>query len=261
MDKKRYSLSALIVLTMITFTVGNVCAETKDIKTFRNDISSGNPLKPVSDMPLPQIIKLEDNLFQIGTIKINKKERFASIQGKINMSDGLVEYLACTPKGKLHESVLTLNAEPYHIQVALLLLGLAPGDKPIEFQGAPEKPCGDPLRITISWKENGKKVICSPEQLVLNIYDKKIMKKADWVFTGSKIMDGQYMAQVEGSIVAIYHDPFAIIDNRSIEGSDDTHFHANKNILPPVGTPIEFKMFSETDLSVKKRVRCETADN
>lgn len=207
-----------------------------------------------------EIIKLSDDMYQVGNVKINKNKRFISIPGSINMSDGLIEYLACGPRGKLHESVLVLDAEPYHIHVALLLLGLVPGDRPISFQGAPEPPCGDPVVIKISWKGTDNRMIeYSPEDLIINMDDKKTMERSDWVFSGSIIHEGQYLAQLEGSIVAVFHDPNAIIDDRSITGADDTHFFANKEILPPFGTPVEFKIFGENDPAVKKRVSCENA--
>ncbi len=207
-----------------------------------------------------EIIKLSDDIYQIGNVKIYKNKRYISIPGTINMSDGLIEYLACGLRGKLHESVLALDVEPYHIHVALLLLGLVPGDRPISFQGAPEPPCGDPVKIKISWKGADNKILeYAPEDLIINIDDKKTMEKSDWVFSGSRFLDGKYMAQILGSIVAVFHDPDAIIDHRSIAGADDTHFFANKEILPPFGTPVEFKIFMENDPAVKKRVSCENA--
>ena len=36
-----------------------------------------------------------------------------------------------------------------------------------------------------------------------------------WVFTGSLVRNGRLAAQVTGSIVAIFHDPVALIDNAS----------------------------------------------
>ena len=213
--------------------------------------------KAPGQFSVPDIVKISDTILKIGDITINRKDHFVSIKGKINMSDGPVEYLACNPKGKLHESVLILFAEPYHIQVALLLLGLIPGDRPIEFQGAPELPCGDPVKILVSWVKNNKTVEFSPEHLVFNVENKQVMDKADWVFSGSKILDKQYMAQVEGSIAAIYHDPFAIIDHRNITGADDMLFHANKEILPSVGTSVIFKIFVETDQKIIQRVSCK----
>jgi hypothetical protein len=206
-----------------------------------------------------EVVRLSNDLYRIGNVKIYKDQRFISIPGSINMREGLIEYLACSLKGKLHESIIALDAEPYHIHVALLLLGLVPGDRPIAFQGAPEPPCGDPLIIRISWKGLDNKLVeYAPEDLVFNIENKKTMEKADWVFSGSKIFDGKYMAQMEGSIVAIFHDPHAVIDHRSNSGADDTHFFINKEIMPPLGMPVEFKISAENDPTVKKRVRCET---
>lgn len=208
-------------------------------------------------LPVPEIVKKSENILQVGAIVINLLERSLSIKGEINMREGVVEYLACTPMGKLHESVLLLFGEPFHIHTALLLLGLSPGDRPIEFQGAPEPPCGDPVSLVVSWKNGGKEVVYEPENLVMNIHTKKRMEKTDWVFSGSKIIDGQYMAQVEKSIVAIYHDPFAILDHRAISGADDTLMYANPAILPPVGTPVELKILPVENKEIRARVACE----
>jgi hypothetical protein len=246
----------LMIFVIVTFTSDFLYPETKKIKEENQGVLQKTS-KATAKVTLPVIVELKNNVLQVGTIRINQQERFASIKGEINMSDGLVEYLACSPKGKLHESVLTLYAEPYHIQVALLLLGLVPGDRPIEFQGAQEPPCGDPVGMTISWNANEKIMEYPPEYLILNVKNKKIMNKANWVFTGSKILNGNYMAQTEGSIVATYHDPFAIIDHRNVTGTDDTLFFANRNVLPPVGTPVVFKIFAHKDPKVKKRVRCK----
>lgn len=206
--------------------------------------------------PQPEIIRKSAHLLKIGEVLLDRGKGMIAVKGEVNMSEGLVEYLACDPQGKLHESVLTLFAEPYHIHVALLLLGLVPGDRPIDYQGADELPCGGPVHIVISWKENGKHRETGPEQLVKNVQSGKTMEPSDWVFTGSQIRDGQYMAQVERSIAALYHDPFAILDHRAASGSSDTFMYANNDLLPPKGTPVEFKIFPVKDSAVKTRTAC-----
>ncbi|MCD4723002.1 MAG: hypothetical protein K8S13_24560, partial [Desulfobacula sp.] len=85
----------------------------------------------------------------------------------------------------------------------------------------------------------------------------KIMEKTVWVFTGSKIMDGNFMAQVEGSIIATYHDPFAILDHRSDTGADDTLFFANEKLLPLKGTKVIMKIYQEKDPAIKKITSCQ----
>ncbi len=216
--------------------------------------------KPPAENRSSAVVRINEYLFQVGNVTIHKDEHFITIPGAINMRDGLLEYFACSRAGKLHESLLVLDAEPYHIQIGLLLLGLIPGSTPIAFQGSAELPCGAPLQIRIYWEVDNKIREFRPEELVLNINDKATMKKSDWVFTGSKIFNGRYMAQEDGSIIAIFHDPHAIIDHRSLSGADDTQFYANERVLPPLGAPVTVKIYKETDPSVKERVLCDSTD-
>ncbi|MDY0220349.1 MAG: YdjY domain-containing protein [Desulfobacterium sp.] len=255
------------IITFIVFLSGNLFLPDKGYSqnTITNEKSPEESgvhfLKtPSSPLTQPEIVEISENILRIGNVLINRLDRSVSIKGEVNMTDGLVEYLACTSTGKLHESILTLFAEPYHIHTALLLLGLIPGDRPIQFQGAPEPPCGDPIKILVAWQTKNQHTEHRPEDLIVNFETKKIMDKTDWVFSGSQMVDGRYMAQVEGSIAAIFHDPFAIVDHRSISGADDRFFHANKAILPPVGTPVEFVIFPEKDLNLKKKVSCSPKD-
>lgn len=223
-------------------------------------IPSGQPMTnspPLADISMPEIIKLNKNQFQIGKILLDRMDSSIRIKGKVNMSSGMVEYIACTAYGKLHESVLVLDAEPYHIQVALLLLGLKPGDRPIDFQGAAQKPCGAPVSILISWQREGKTEEYPLESVLF--YDKlqNTMESTDWVFTGSQILNGEYQAQAEGSIIASYHDPAAIIDHRSDTGTDDTLYQVNHLVVPPVGTPVLVKIYPVTDPVVIAGTRCK----
>ncbi len=190
---------------------------------------------------IPMIRKLSDGKFQIDNIVVSKPEGSVSAPGVVNMDEGLIEYLACGPAGKLHESVLRVDVKPYYLQIALLLLGLEPGDKPLEYQGADEVPEGDPVEILVSWENvDGKKVECRAEELVWNVSTKKPMKRTNWVFAGSKIMDGRFMAQIEQSIAATFHDPFSIIDHPLPTGADDTVYVVNMDRVPPRDTPVVF---------------------
>lgn len=187
----------------------------------------------------PVIRKIADGIFRVGGVTVNKNKQFVSVDGAVNMDDGLVEYLACGPRGKLHESVLVLHAQPYHLQVALLLLGLEPGDNPLDRQGGSGVPDGDPVDIWVAWRSADKKEIRQrAEELIFNIKKKKTMPRTHWIFCGSQIIDGRFIAQVEQSIIATYHDPFAMFDHPLATGTDDTLYHANKRKVPPIGTPV-----------------------
>lgn len=201
--------------------------------------------KNANTMAAPFIQKIEEGVFRVGNITVNKKEESVLIMGQVNMQEGLVEYLACGMAGKLHESVLSLDSEPFHIQIALLLLGLEPGMNPLQRQGDTGTPQGDPIDIIVTWgTEDNKTMTLRAEELLFNQKTGKPMEKTHWIFTGSQIVNGKFMAQMEHSIAASYHDPYAIIDHPLNTGSDDTLYHANKQVLPAKGTPIQFLIHS-----------------
>lgn len=189
--------------------------------------------------PLPMVTKMAEGLFRIGKVMINKREGLVTIQGEVNMQEGLVEYLAVATRGKLHESVLKVEAEPYDIQIALLLLGLEPASKPLQHQGDPAKPEGDPVELWVTWSDKDKRFVKHRgEELIFDRSANKPMEQTHWVFSGSQVINGRFMAAVEHSIVAVYHDPFAILDNPfESGGSDKVHF-VNNEVTPPKGTPV-----------------------
>ena len=185
----------------------------------------------------PSIEKLSDTVYRIGTVILDQGKNEISVEGKVNMQSGMIEYLACARRGKLHESVLVLDAEPYQLQVALLLFGLEPGGG-LEYQGDPRTPQGDSLEIWVEWEEEGKTKRHRIEDFVYNIARKRTMRHTPWIFVGSRVVDGTFMADVERSIIATYHDPMAIIDNPLPTGADDTLYQANHHLVPERGTPV-----------------------
>ena len=245
----------LLVIICFIFSVLSASAETKATTT------SSSPQKTPEgrDAPIwnqgqtqkaPRLVieKISEGVFRLGNIIINKPGRYVSMEGEINMDEGLVEYLACGAYGKLHESILKVDTDPYYLNIALLLIGLEPGSKPIKFQGAAEIPEGDPVEIWVSWKnKENKKVKHRAEDLVLNKHTEKSMKHVNWVFAGSEIIDGKFMADVEQSIAAIYHDPFAIFDHTLATGVDDTIYFVNKDVVPVKGTLVSITVKSVKD--------------
>ena len=73
------------------------------------------------------------------------------------------------------------------------------------------------------------------------------MDGAPWIFTGSKMENEIYMAESEGSVVAIYLDYLAIF-NMTIDGADtDERWGANSNLIPEIGTQGEFVIRAAED--------------
>lgn len=206
--------------------------------------SSGEPA-PAASLPSHQgertpIEQISPDEYRIGKLMLNKKTQEIAITGQVNMQSGLVEYLACcsAEAGKLHESVLKLDTKPSDVQVALLLLG-AKAENNLKFQGDSNLPKGDPLEIWAEWElpDKSKKKVRG-EELVYNQGEKKPMQKTSWAFTGSFIREGRFAADIEGSIIATFRDPVALINNSLPVGADDTQIYCNEKLLPPVGTKI-----------------------
>ena len=202
-----------------------------------SDIQVAGDIDKVSKKEPPSAIKIADNIYKIGNITVDIDKPEISMPGKVNMQTGLIEYLACAPGGKLHESLLVLDVDPIHLHVALILLGLEPrGD--FKFQGDPGEPKGDPVDILVQWNESEPMTEVRAEKLILKTRKSEPMEYTHWIFTGSMIHNNIYLAALEGSLIATYHDPAAIINNPLPEGADDTVYNANFDVVPKVGTPI-----------------------
>lgn len=186
----------------------------------------------------PPIVKLSPTKYKIGTIILDVENRQLQFPGEINMEKGVVELLACTPGGKRHESVLVVDIIPYHLQVSLLLLGLNYGDN-LQYQGDPNTPTGDSVEVWVKWQWNNEDYMVRGEDLIFDLVSKKTMAHTHWIFSGSRVINGTYMADMEGSIITTYHDPFTILDNPLPGGGNDELYVVNHDLVPPKGTEIE----------------------
>ena len=84
----------------------------------QEDCPFGKPEPPKK----PDIKEIKPGVFQVGTVRLEKAKREIVMPVSINLNEGPMEYLVVTGQGKTHESLLVTSAEPFHIQVAMLLL-------------------------------------------------------------------------------------------------------------------------------------------
>ncbi|MGA1863828.1 MAG: YdjY domain-containing protein [bacterium] len=248
MKKILFKMSFFVVICLCSILISITHADSPSIK---------DPLDKKSS-----IQQIGPDKYEIGNVILDKNKREIFISGSINMQNGLVEYLACHEEvGKLHESVLKMDAKPSDIQVALLLLGFK-NDNNLKYQGDPTIPEGDSLDIFAEWElpdKNKKRV--RAEELVFDKQNNKTMQRTHWVFTGSQIVDGQYMADTDGSIIATFRDPFAIINNPLPSGADDTIYFSNDKLLPPKDTQVQLIIKAAEKGASKKTLSEKTVDN
>lgn len=195
---------------------------------------------------IPSIEKMGSGIYRLGEILVDKNARSIVFPAQVNMDSGLLEYLIVHRKGKTHESLLRTSIDPYNLQIAFLLLGFEGAEQRLAMQGDPSIPQGEPVQIRISTTA-GKGVGGIPaEQWLINKIDDKVkdVVPMKWVFSGSYIDDGRFMSQETGSIVAIWHDPVALIDNASPGGESNRIWYVRQGVVPPVGTPVEVSIKS-----------------
>ena len=72
--------------------------------------------------------------------------------------------------------------------------------------------------------------------------DGEAMESGGWVYTGSVLEDGTFMAEAEGSILAIYIDHLSLF-NTTRKGSDlDDRWGARTSAIPEIGTKGTFRI-------------------
>jgi hypothetical protein len=194
--------------------------------------------QPAPSPTLPgDAVRIGEDKYRVGKLTVDLAAKTATCAGKLNMPRGLIEYFAVAPGGKLHESLLRLDVRPLHLQVGLILLGLEPKGG-LSYQGDTAPPKGSPVAVYASWKRGARTVRVPAEELVWAIDHKKPMERGAWVFSGSVVKEGLFVADEERSLIATLRDPAAIINNVLPGGSDDTLYKVNERIAPPYGTPV-----------------------
>lgn len=196
---------------------------------------------------IPPIEKVGNGEYRLGEILVNKAERSITFPAQVNMDSGLLEYLIVHNKGKTHESLLRTRIDPYNLQIAFLLLGFEGAEQRLAMQGDPAPPKGDRIRITVSAVVGQKNVVIPVEQWLVNKIGEDIKDVApiNWVFSGSYVDSGRFMAQETGSMAAIWHDPVALIDNASPGGESNRIWFVKQGTVPSVGTPVKVTITPE----------------
>ncbi len=194
--------------------------------------------KPVTASDKAQVEKITDRLYRIGKALVDTQARTVTCTGEINMDSGAIEYLAVAPLGKTHESLLRIDVRPLHLQVALLLLGLEPKNV-LERQGEKKMPQGAPIEIRVRWRDSaGRQRDVRAEELIAELPGNKPMARHDWLFTGSRIVKEGFEADLEKSLVAVWHDPAALLDN-PLPGGGSNAYIVNTHTVPKRGTRVE----------------------
>ena len=192
------------------------------------------PLTPIQ----APIRETSPGRFELGPVRLDRPGRSVSFPAVLNMNEGVVEYLLVASFGKTHESVLRTEVAPYQVHLAMLLVG-AQGAGTNAFPDAPEAPLpGDPVIIETAWTLDGKEQQRRGEELVQNRKTHSPAGRGPWVYNGSRMLEGSFVAQLDGSIVSLITDPNALVNNPRPGHEDDELWLVRSNGLPELDTPV-----------------------
>lgn len=198
--------------------------------------------------PLPQaeldIKKVGETKFRLGEIDFDAKTREIRLPVTVNFREGgPVEYLLVHETGKVHESILATPVSPLHVEIVLKLLRYKAGSGDVfdpflpeaerASQGGKKEERGD---LASFFFETAGAEPRPAYEMIIDGETAEAMSPGAWVHTGSQVQDGGFLAESEGSIIAIYLDPAAIF-NMTREGADiDERWGARHTVIPEIGT-------------------------
>ena len=192
--------------------------------------------------------------FSVGEVTLHQAERTVTFEAKVNMVSGPIEYYLVASDGKLHEAIFTTAVQPYHLHVAMLLLG-AKGDSELEpvdpktgqkvstlqrQNPIPEKMIGDKVLLSVDWDAGGEVHTKRAGELVINTDKEAALDASAWVYNASHTVKNRFIGQEEGSLISMISDPFALINNTSLGFDNDEIWEPNTKALPEVGTEVRF---------------------
>ena len=213
-----------------------------DLNRNNNTTSQRLTIRPKSADALPSTPSFQvigGGVYQIGNVTVDANKREVIMNGEINLisPETILEFFAVGKLGKTHESLIMLDAEPMHIQVALLRLNLNPGMN-LTVEGDPHLPTGDPMELWVEWERGDQIIRHRAEELVWNAMTKQPMQQTHWVFTGGRFIRNQFTAQLFHNIIAVYRDPDSIFNHPLPGGTDDRTYRVNTDVVPAKATPV-----------------------
>ena len=230
-----------------TLLLAALCAGlTSAMAQFPGDKPSA-PTGPPAD-PAKSIQKLDGTRFKLGTLEFDQKTREVFIPAKVNMREGLLEYVLVHESGKVHESLFSTPVKPMELNVVLLLLNWKESKAFFDFSqpdrgGVPVKNAKNPpeslVEIHVAWKDkDGQEQTCRLENWLHQVEKKAKLTEEPWIYTGSMISaDGVFQAEENGSILALYVDATALLNNPR-DGNELDDVWINDPAVPEKGTPV-----------------------
>ena len=221
------------------------------------------PTKPPEDL---KPVKVSEDEYKLGKLSFNPKTREIWFPCRVNQNEVLLEFAICDEfRGKLHESLLSTKVTPFEIQIAMKLLRWVPSERQIyrkfDESGKPIGVLKDDgkgrMEILVRYKgKDGKEVTEPIGNWVHNVNTKKVVGAGSWTYTGSKVIDGYFLAAEDGAIAAVYRYEGSLCNTFNPGSDDDELWFPITSKVPALDTEVTviFKPLPDAEVPDAKKL-------
>jgi hypothetical protein len=208
------------------------------------------PDQPVAEVQ-PAVKELDAERLQIGEVIFNRKTREIRFPATVNMAgEELLEFAIVHANGKVHEALLVTNISATHLNLAFKLLRYQPSAEfyPLMDEDGsvsnkfPEVPAAvkEAARIDlrVEWQEGNKARSAKLHEWISHGSTGKPMGADPWVYGGSGIYEGKFMAETSGDIAAIFLSNSALINFSGKDNNSDEVWLPFPKRVPAEGTKV-----------------------
>ena len=209
---------------------------------------------PAPDQPVaphePEIKRLDDGRVQIDNILVDPKSREVRFPAEVNMTEGLLEFIVVHRNGKIHESLLLTDISATKLNIAIKLLDYKAsrelylkldedGSLSSEFENTtPEESEGSKMKVSLEWKQDGETKTATINDWIAHAATEKPMTNEPWIYGGSFVVEGDFVAESSGDIIAIFLSNAAMINFSGEDNQDDEVWSPHATRVPEIGTPV-----------------------
>ncbi len=198
--------------------------------------------------PVPSVSQIDENTFKIGEVTFNQKNREIRFPCKVNLTEGLIEYLIVLQQGKAHESLFITEICPTHLNLAFKLLRYTPSPELFSLMDeghmtgiypnvSPTTKSRARIDIEVEWNDNGTTRRLPVNEWIQNSNKNITMTAGPWLYTGADVQAGKFIPDLTGDIAAIMVVPTAMINYPGSDNGEETVWFPLPNRVPPLGTP------------------------
>lgn len=190
-------------------------------------------------------------------IHIDRENRVIDLNAQViiqrTVEGQWLELLACTPGSREHEAILTVQAQPSHVHLALMLLGLEAGspmrwsmdETGVKIEALPK---GPRVAVTALYEREGKSVEVPVHEWVRNRATGKMLDDNIWLFVGSRFVRHEerniYIADLEGSVLSLvnFGDEVLAKPTELTRLTDNEAWMTVEEKVPTVGTKVVLRL-------------------